>query len=123
MPSRMPSPKSSGDARPRVQQAGQRRPRDGGGQRDRRRPVPGDARSGTSSARATLTRIWTSWEYFPGFRVSVAGSLLGLVYGAAAGFAAGWSFACPRNAAMAVYLAVALRTRRENVLRRLFDYI
>ena len=62
-------------------------------------------------------------QYFPGFRVSVAGSLLGLVYGAAAGFAAGWAFACARNAAMAVYLAVTYGRAERTFLRRLFDYI
>jgi protoporphyrinogen oxidase len=61
-------------------------------------------------------------QYFPGYRVSAAGSLLGLVYGFAAGFAAGWLFAFARNAALAVYLAAAYRRAEKNFLRRLFDH-
>jgi protoporphyrinogen oxidase len=37
-------------------------------------------------------------QYFPGFRVSAEGSLLGLVYGFSAGFLGGWSFGVIRNA-------------------------
>ena len=49
-------------------------------------------------------------QYFPGYRVTTVGSFLGLGYGFAAGFAAGWVFALARNAT--VYLAVAAARRR-----------
>jgi hypothetical protein len=42
-------------------------------------------------------------QYFPGYRVSVFGSVLGLFYGVWAGFVAGWMFALVRNATFFVY--------------------
>ena len=62
-------------------------------------------------------------QYFPGYRVSPPGSLLGLVYGAAAGFAAGWSFAVVRNGALALYLTLAYGRAEKRFLERLFDYL
>jgi hypothetical protein len=62
-------------------------------------------------------------QYFPGYRVSGPVSLLGLVYGAAAGFAAGWSFAWARNAAMALYLTIVYGRAERTFLRRLFDFM
>jgi protoporphyrinogen oxidase len=62
-------------------------------------------------------------QYFPGYRVSGPGSALGLVYGGAAGFAAGCSFAWARNAAMALYLTVAYGRAERTFLRRLFDFM
>jgi hypothetical protein len=62
-------------------------------------------------------------QYFPWYRVSVAGSLLGLFYGLAAGFVAGWTFAVARNAALALYLTVAYGRAEKKFLRRLFDYM
>ena len=62
-------------------------------------------------------------QYFPGYRVSVAGSLLGLVYGLAAGFVVGWAFAFTRNAALALYLTVAYGRAEKKFLRRVFDYM
>ncbi len=62
-------------------------------------------------------------QYFPGYRVSPGGSLLGLGYGAVAGFAVGWSFAWARNAALALYLAFVYGRAEKRFLRRLFDYM
>jgi protoporphyrinogen oxidase len=46
-------------------------------------------------------------QYFPGYRVTAAGSLVGLAYGGALGFALGWTFAGIRNLQAAVFLALA----------------
>jgi protoporphyrinogen oxidase len=62
-------------------------------------------------------------QYFPGYRVSPAGSLVGLAYGAAAGFAVGWTFAKLRNAALALYLTAAYGRAEKRFLQRLFDYL
>ena len=61
-------------------------------------------------------------QYLPGYRVEATGSLLGLFYGLGAGFAGGWLFAFARNAALALYLAVAYRRTEKRVLQRLFDH-
>jgi protoporphyrinogen oxidase len=61
-------------------------------------------------------------QYFPGYRVSAAGGLLGLLYGFATGLAGGWLFASMRNAALAVYLSVTYRRSERSVLERLFDH-
>jgi hypothetical protein len=44
--------------------------------------------------------------YFPGYSVTPAGSVLGLIYGAVSGFAIGWAFAFTRNLFNAMYLGV-----------------
>jgi protoporphyrinogen oxidase len=49
-------------------------------------------------------------QYFPGYRVTAGGSVLGLAYGFVTGFAVGWLFAVVRNAT--VFLAVAAARRR-----------
>ena len=54
-------------------------------------------------------------QYFPGYRVSAAGSIVGLAYGLLAGFAVGWSFAVVRNAVLFFY-EVAMRRRLESGL-------
>ena len=43
-------------------------------------------------------------QYFPGYTVTLFGSLVGLAYGAAAGFCGGWLLATLRNLCNAVYL-------------------
>ena len=62
-------------------------------------------------------------QYFPGYRVSVAGSLLGLFYGLAVGFVAGWGFAFARNAALALYLTISYSRAEKQFLRRWLDYL
>ena len=44
--------------------------------------------------------------YFPGYGVTPAGSVVGLIYGAVSGFAIGWTFAFTRNLFNAMYLGV-----------------
>ena len=62
-------------------------------------------------------------EYFPGYSVTPAGSLVGLAYGFCAGYAGGWLFAFLRNAAMFIYIARAYRRAQRGLLRRFFDYL
>jgi protoporphyrinogen oxidase len=62
-------------------------------------------------------------KYFPGYRVSLAGSLLGLLYGMATGFVTGWGFAVARNTMLSLYLAIAYGRAEKKFLRRLFDYM
>jgi protoporphyrinogen oxidase len=62
-------------------------------------------------------------QYFPGYRVTPAGSLAGLVYGFCAGYVVGWLFAFLRNAAMFLYVARAYRRAQRGLLRRFFDYL
>ena len=52
-------------------------------------------------------------QYFPGYRVTVGGSFLGLGYGFVAGFAVGWLFALIRNVTFFFY-EVAIRRRAES---------
>jgi protoporphyrinogen oxidase len=61
-------------------------------------------------------------QYFPGYRVSAAGSLVGFIYGSVVGFACGWSFAFLRNAVLFLYVARAYRKAQRGLLRRFLDY-
>ncbi|OGQ82453.1 MAG: hypothetical protein A3F90_08675 [Deltaproteobacteria bacterium RIFCSPLOWO2_12_FULL_60_19] len=60
--------------------------------------------------------------YFPGYTVSPAGSVIGLLYGLITGFIGGWLFAFLRNAAMFLYLTRSYRKAQRGLLRRFFDY-
>jgi tetrahydromethanopterin S-methyltransferase subunit F len=61
-------------------------------------------------------------QYFPGYRVTAAGSIVGLLYATAIGFACGWLFAFLRNAVLFLYVARAYRKAQRGLLRRFFDY-
>jgi protoporphyrinogen oxidase len=61
-------------------------------------------------------------NYFPGYTVTVAGSLLGLAYGFVTGFISGWGFAFLRNATVFLYMAVVRRRAERQVLRQLLEY-
>lgn len=62
-------------------------------------------------------------QYFPGYSVSVRGSVLGLAYGFVAGFIGGWGFALLRNAALFLYMAVIHRRAELYVMRRFLEYL
>jgi len=62
-------------------------------------------------------------QFFPGYSVSLTGSLVGLAYGFAAGFIGGWAFALLRNSAMFLTLAIIRRGAEFQALRRVLDYI
>jgi len=61
-------------------------------------------------------------QYFPGYSVTAAGSVLGLGYGCLSGFVAGWLFAFLRNATVFLYFAATDRRAERQALRRLLDY-
>ena len=62
-------------------------------------------------------------QYFPGYRVTPAGSVLGLVYGFTAGFCAGWTFAIIRNTISFAYEVALRRRTRSGVFGRFLDSI
>lgn len=62
-------------------------------------------------------------QYFPGYDVSVPGSLVGLAYGAALGFGAGWLFAFLRNTVTFAYLAIARRSAERELIQKLLHYL
>ena len=62
-------------------------------------------------------------QYFPGYRVTAFGSLVGLAYGLLAGFVGGFTFAAVRNATLFFYEAVLRRRAERGTLGRFIDYI
>ena len=62
-------------------------------------------------------------QFFPGYDVTARGSLLGLVYGFAAGFVGGWGFAALRNITLLLSFAVLRRRAHLGLLKRLFEFI
>jgi protoporphyrinogen oxidase len=62
-------------------------------------------------------------QYFPGYRITAFGSVLGLGYGFLSGFALGWTFAFLRNASVFLYLAVTQRRAERLALQRFFEYL
>jgi len=62
-------------------------------------------------------------QYFPGYQVSVGGSLIGLAYALITGFIIGWGFAFLRNAALFLCVAVVYRRAEYQLLRKLIDYL
>jgi hypothetical protein len=62
-------------------------------------------------------------QYFPGYRVTLWGSVIGFVYAFAGGFISGWSFAFLRNATMFLYVAWLERKAQRGLMRRIFDFI
>jgi protoporphyrinogen oxidase len=61
--------------------------------------------------------------YFPGYRVSILGALLGLFYGCLTGFAAGWVFALVRNTVALLYVYSSRRRAERLEMRHLLDYV
>jgi len=61
-------------------------------------------------------------QYFPGYTISVEGSLVGLMLGMALGFLVGWSFAFLRNTAVLVNLALIRRRTQVHVWRMILDF-
>jgi protoporphyrinogen oxidase len=62
-------------------------------------------------------------QYFPGYSVSPAGALLGLLYGFLAGGALGWSFALLRNTVLLLYVAIVRRRIELGLLRRFLEFV
>jgi protoporphyrinogen oxidase len=62
-------------------------------------------------------------QFFPGYTVTLAGSLLGLAYGFLGGFLLGWGYAFLRNFAMFCHVAFVQRKAELGVLREFLDYL
>ncbi|HEX5418103.1 MAG TPA: hypothetical protein VFZ25_20805, partial [Chloroflexota bacterium] len=62
-------------------------------------------------------------QFFPGYTVTLEGSLVGLVYGFLLGFIGGWGAAFLRNTAMFLTLAFVRRGAEFDALRRVLEYI
>jgi protoporphyrinogen oxidase len=60
-------------------------------------------------------------QYFPGYDVTLAGSLAGLAYGCATGFTTGWAFAHLRNRVTYAYVESLRRRSRRAYLKRFLD--
>ncbi len=62
-------------------------------------------------------------QYFPGYTITAAGSLVGLAYGFVVAFVAAWVFACVRNATVFLYLVVIHRRAELARLWRILEYL
>jgi protoporphyrinogen oxidase len=62
-------------------------------------------------------------QYFPGYRVTAPGSILGLAYGFIYGLIGGWLFAFLRNTTVFLYIAIDRRRTEWELLRRLLGYL
>ena len=60
-------------------------------------------------------------QYFPGYSVTWAGSLLGLGYGFLTGFSMGWLFAFTRNVIVSIYLQYIRVTSEMASVNNLLD--
>ena len=62
-------------------------------------------------------------QYFPGYRVTLFGSLVGLGYGFVSGLVVGWVFAFIRNAALFLSMVLIHRRTEATYLRRFLEYL
>lgn len=62
-------------------------------------------------------------QYFPGYSVTVSGSVVGLAYGFAFGFIVGSGLAFLRNAAVLLYVAIFRRRSEQELFGRLLEYL
>ncbi len=62
-------------------------------------------------------------QYFPGYHVTLVGSLVGLAYGSLTGYLAGWTFAQLRNRVTYAYVTHLRRRSKRAYLRRLLDEV
>ena len=67
-------------------------------------------------------RLYLLSQYFPGYDVTVLGSVLGLIYGFMVGFFVGWWFAFARNAVVLLNMAVIHRRAELQLMRKLLDF-
>lgn len=59
-----------------------------------------------------VPNLWLLGQFFWGYRVTVPGAFVGLVWGFGIGFVLGWGFALLRNVAIWIWLTV-IRSRAE----------
>jgi len=62
-------------------------------------------------------------NFYPGYRVSVAGSLIGFFYGFVSGFVIGWSVAIIRNLTLLLYFVVTRRSYERQMVFRILEHL
>ena len=62
-------------------------------------------------------------QFLPGYRVTLAGSLVGLFYAALVGFLLGWGFAVLRNVVLLFSLAALRRRAKRQLLERVLEFL
>lgn len=62
-------------------------------------------------------------QFLPGYRVTMGGSILGLIYGQAIGFVSGWFFAKIRNGSLLLYMVLVDNHVRWKILKNFHEYI
>jgi protoporphyrinogen oxidase len=62
-------------------------------------------------------------EYFPGYSVTLSGSLFALLYGFIIAFLGGWLFACLRNTVVFLYIATVQHRADRQLLRRFWGFL
>jgi protoporphyrinogen oxidase len=62
-------------------------------------------------------------QYFPGYSVTVLGSIFGLIYGFAGTFIGGWMLAFLRNTTVFLYMGLVHRSAERELLRQLLRYL
>jgi hypothetical protein len=62
-------------------------------------------------------------QYFPGYDVTMSGTVVGLAYGFAAGFAIAWAFAFLRNACLFLWMAILHRRASFYLLRQFLEFV
>ena len=62
-------------------------------------------------------------QFLPGYRVTMGGSVLGLIYGQAIGFISGWFFATIRNSLLLLYMVLVDNKVRWHILKNFHEYI
>jgi protoporphyrinogen oxidase len=62
-------------------------------------------------------------QFFPGYKVTLFGSLSGLLYGSIVGFTTGWCMALFRNTAMFLYFSIIRKRVERGFMTDLFDWI
>jgi protoporphyrinogen oxidase len=68
-------------------------------------------------------RLGLLGQYFPGYTVTVEGSVVGALYGLALGFLAGWGVAFLRNTIVFTYLVTSRWRTERQLMRTLPDYL
>jgi protoporphyrinogen oxidase len=67
-------------------------------------------------------KLFLLGQFFPGYTVTMSGSLPGLLYGFLAGFIVGWGFAFLRNAVVLLSMAILHRRAELQLLRKMLDF-
>ncbi len=62
-------------------------------------------------------------QFFPGYKVTWPGALIGLGYGCIAGFVAGWFLATVRNVVVALYVLAFKMKNAASAARNFFDNV